>query len=146
MNAKVESRLSPVDQAVEGMLAEWKHGMLAFWTLSLILQRPMYGLEISKAIEASTQGKLRLGASTIYPLLRRLERRGLLSRRWQPSSEGPRRAYYHPTPAGREVVQRFVVEVLAPGSPIAAALNEVSARLFDQFADTPKGAATLGGL
>ncbi len=119
----------PTDAAVDGMLAEWKRGMLSFWALGLIIQRPMYGLAISKAIEASTQGRLSLGPSTIYQLLRRMEVRGLLTSRWERSTQGPPRAYYRPTAAGREVVRRFTDEVLRPDSPIAGALGELMAGL-----------------
>jgi DNA-binding PadR family transcriptional regulator len=48
----------------------------------LLLIRPMYGLEIKKEIETSTQGKMKLGASTIYQLLRRLEKRSLVTARY----------------------------------------------------------------
>ncbi len=124
---------APINQAIEGMLAEWKRGMLSFWALGLILQRPMYGLEISKAIEVSTQGRLKLGPSTIYQLLRRMEKRGLLTSRWERSRQGPPRAYYRATAAGREVVRRFTDEVLMPGSPISGALGELMSALTVNF-------------
>jgi len=116
---------SPVDEAIEAMLAEWKRGMLTFWALALVAQRPWYGLEISKHIERSTQGELTLGVSTIYPLLRRLEARGLVTARWERTTEGPPRAYYTATPAGRQVLTRYVHSVLSPDSPVNHALGEV---------------------
>ena len=119
-----------LNEAIESMLGEWKRGMLSYWTLALLLQRPRYGLEISKEIEASTQGKMKLGPSTVYQLLRRMEKRGLLVSRWEKTTEGPPRAYYEPTPAGREVVKRFVKDVLMPGSPISNALAEVTGALL----------------
>ena len=78
--------------------------MLTFWTLSLLLGRPRYGLEIKHEIEDSTQGKMKLGASTIYQLLRRLEKRGLVETSWESTTHGPPRAYCQPTPAGRQAV------------------------------------------
>ena len=116
---------APVDQAIDAMLAEWKRGMLTFWALALVAQRPWYGLEISKHIDRSTQGKLRLGVSTIYPLLRRLERRGLVTRRWERTPDGPPRAYYAATAAGRKVLARYLRDVLSPESPINRALGEL---------------------
>ena len=108
---------------VESMLDEWKRGMLTFWALGLVCQQPMYGLEIKKQIESSSQGKLRLGVSTIYQLMRRLEGRGLVASRWQSTTQGPPRAYYEATESGRIVVWRFIEEVLSPNSPIPAALG-----------------------
>jgi PadR family transcriptional regulator PadR len=116
---------TPADTAMEAMLAEWKRGMLTFWALALVAQRPWYGLEISKHIEHSTQGELTLGVSTMYPLLRRLEARGLASRRWERTTEGPPRAYYTATAAGRQVLTRYVRSVLSPGSPINRALGKL---------------------
>lgn len=110
---------------VESMLNEWKRGMLTFWALGLLVVRPMYGLEIRKEIESSSQGKIALGTSTIYQLLRRLEGRGMVSSRWEKSPQGPPRAYYEITPAGREVVLRYIQEVLSPHSPIPAALGKL---------------------
>ncbi len=115
------------------MLSEWKRSMLTFWTLSLVLIRPRYGLEIKKEIEQSTQRKMTLGPSTLYQLLHRLEERGLIEGRWEPSPQGPPRAYYQATPAGREVLRRYLVEVFVPGSPIANALNQLMPQLFQQF-------------
>ncbi len=113
------------EDLVEGMLNEWKRGMLTFWALGLLVVRPMYGLEIRKEIESSSQGKIALGSSTIYQLLRRLEGRGMVSSRWEKSPQGPPRAYYAITPAGREVVLRYIQEVLSPQSPIPAALGRL---------------------
>jgi PadR family transcriptional regulator PadR len=133
----------PLNEVIESMLGEWKRGMLSYWTLALLLQRPRYGLEISKQIESSTQGKMKLGPSTVYQLLRRMEKRGLLVSRWERTTEGPPRAYYEPTAAGREVVKRFVDDVLMPGSPIAKALAEVTGSLLSVLAadDIPEQGA-----
>ena len=117
--------MKPSNDLVEGMLNEWKRGMLTFWALALLVVRPMYGLEIRKEIETSSQGKIALGVSTIYQLLRRLEGRGMVSSRWEKSPQGPPRAYYEITPSGHAVVLRYIQEVLSPQSPIPAALGKL---------------------
>ncbi len=127
--------LSSTNEAIESMLSEWKRSMLTFWALGLLLTRPMYGLEIRKEIENSTQKQIRLGASTIYQMLRRLETRGLVQSRWERTTQGPPRAYYEVTPAGIEVVARFCVDVLSPQSPIAAALGDLTGRIFQRLYD-----------
>ncbi len=124
------------EKAIEGMLNEWKRSMLTFWTLSLLLIRPMYGLEIKKEIESSTQGMITLGTSTIYQLLRRLEKRGLVESRWERTSQGPPRAYYTVTPAGVQVVARFCDDILSPTSPIAAALGQLTGQIFQHLRET----------
>ncbi len=117
--------MTPQNDPVEGMLNEWKRGMLTFWALGLLVTRPMYGLEIRKEIETSSHGKITLGVSTIYQLLRRLESREMVSSHWEKSPQGPPRAYYQITPAGRTVVLRYIQEVLSPQSPIPAALGQL---------------------
>jgi PadR family transcriptional regulator PadR len=125
--------------AVQGMLSEWKRGMLSFWVLGLLLRKSRYGLEIRREIEEATRGRITLGASTLYQLLRRLERQGLLKSRWAPSKQGPPRAYYRLTPAGREVVRRFAEEILNPRSPINAGLGRLTAALFEEFGSSSGG-------
>jgi PadR family transcriptional regulator PadR len=132
MDRIVNRERSQTDKLVEKMLEGWKRSMLTFWVLGLLLDRPMYGLQIKNEIEASTQGKLKLGASTIYQLLRRLEKRGLLVSRWEQNSKGPARAYYKPTPSGKEMVYRYASEVLSPDSPVLAALENLSAKILNQ--------------
>ena len=118
------------DRLVKSMLEEWKRSMLTFWVLGLLLQRSMYGLEIKKEIESSTQGKMKLGASTIYQLLRRLESRELVTRRWERTEQGPPRAYFELAPAGRELIFRYAQEVLSPDSQIASALEKLTAQIL----------------
>ncbi|MBN1438650.1 MAG: PadR family transcriptional regulator [Anaerolineales bacterium] len=123
--------------AVGGMLSEWKRGMLSFWVLGLLLSKSRYGLEIQSEIQESTQGRITLGASTLYTLLRRLERKGFVKSRWASSPQGPPRAYYNLTPAGRGVVRRFAEEILDPQSPINAGLGRLTAALFREFGRNP---------
>jgi PadR family transcriptional regulator PadR len=130
----MDEKQPQIEAVIGRMLGEWKRGMLSYWVLGLLLIRPMYGLEIKKEIEGSTQGRMTLGASTIYQLLRRMEKRGLVESRWEQTTQGPPRAYYEPTAAGREVVRRYLTEVLSPKSPISAAIGQLTARLFQQIA------------
>ena len=119
--------------AIDRMMNEWKRGMFSFWALGLLLLRPMYGLEVKREIEDSTGGKLRLGASTIYQILRRMEKRGLVKSRWQATTFGPPRAYYEPTLAGRAVIRAFMAEVLSLDSPISAGLGRLMTSLMECF-------------
>jgi PadR family transcriptional regulator PadR len=132
-----------VEAVVERMLGEWKRGMLSYWVLGLLMIRPMYGLEIKKDIEGSTQGRMELRASTIYQLLRRLEKKALLQSWQERTTQGPPRTYYEITPAGREVVQRYLTDVLSPESPISAAIGELTTRLFQQLAADSERSGSL---
>lgn len=75
-----------------------RRGILEFAVLLAIAPGRRYGLEILKRLEFAD---LVLAEGTIYPLLGRLEREGLLAAEWV-EGEGPRpRKYYTLTPAGR---------------------------------------------
>jgi PadR family transcriptional regulator PadR len=70
--------------------------------LKLLEQREMYGYELAEALDSASEGVLAMGHSTLYPLLYKLERRGLIQRRTPKPDAGRPRKYYSVTPAGRE--------------------------------------------
>jgi PadR family transcriptional regulator PadR len=78
-------------------------------TVSLVLlavldhaDRPMYGYEIAKQLESVTKGPAPIKQGPLYPVLRSMERTGLLESIVEPSVAGPPRRYYSVTDAGRE--------------------------------------------
>lgn len=60
----------------------------------------MHGYELAKAITVRSEGALALGQGTLYPTLHRLEREGVIARRWEPQQGGPERRVYRLTPNG----------------------------------------------
>jgi PadR family transcriptional regulator len=81
---------------------ELKKGSAELLILSLVEQRPRHGYEISKLIETRSSGALRFNVASLYPLLYRLEQRGLLEGRWVEKPSQRRRRYYRLTKAGRK--------------------------------------------
>ena len=77
--------------------------------LGVLVRREAYGVEIAAALEARLRASdgPELAEGSIYPVLRRLERDGLLIARWVEIGEGaPRRRYYTLTPAGERQAAR----------------------------------------
>ncbi len=68
---------------------------------------PMYGYQIAKLIEEGRENEPIIKLGTLYPVLRSLERSGLLESRVEPSIAGPPRRYYEITEAGRRVLERW---------------------------------------
>ncbi|GAC1490209.1 MAG: hypothetical protein NVS2B14_02170 [Chamaesiphon sp.] len=68
----------------------------------------LYGLEIIEALEKGSGGKLQVGFGTLYPALRRLERKGFVETRWGDETPeergGARRKYYRISPKGAEAL------------------------------------------
>ncbi|HMJ80173.1 MAG TPA: PadR family transcriptional regulator [Candidatus Dormibacteraeota bacterium] len=92
-----------MDQGVE---REVKKGSAELLVLSLIEERARHGYEIAKLIEQRSGGVLRFHAASLYPLLYRLESRGLIVGRWVEKAGQRRRRFYKLTSSGRRVLAR----------------------------------------
>ena len=64
----------------------------------------MYGYEIAKLLEELSDGKMPINSAAVYPVLRSMERQGLLRSRMVPSESGPPRKYYTVTAAGKRAL------------------------------------------
>lgn len=87
------------------LLAQLRRGVIEHCVLALLDRGPRYGFDLVREL-AAVEG---LGTSegTIYPLLSRLRKEGLLDTSWQPSDQGPPRRYYELTAAGRTALEVF---------------------------------------
>lgn len=84
-------------------------GTLEYCILLMLDKKVRYGYEILQELDkypiiSSTE-------STVYPLLRRLQKDSYLSSAWKDSAEGlPPRKYYSLTPEGREYLNAITSE------------------------------------
>ena len=83
---------------------ELKKGSAELLILSLVETRPRHGYEISKLIEARSDGLLKFNVASLYPLLYRLEKRGWIQGRWVEKAGQRRRRYYKLTAEGKRVL------------------------------------------
>jgi DNA-binding PadR family transcriptional regulator len=70
----------------------------------LALRTPDYGYALLKRLDATG---IPSDPNTIYPLLRRLEERGLLASEWNTEDARPRK-FYRTSPAGAELAERLM--------------------------------------
>ena len=84
--------------------AQMKKGVLEFCILSILSKKDCYASEIISDLKAS---KLIVVEGTMYPLLTRQKNAGLLSYRWEESTQGPPRKYYTITELGREFLKEL---------------------------------------
>ncbi len=87
---------------------ELNAGTISLVILAVLNQssRSMYGYEIAKSLEKLDQeGETMVKQGTLYPILRSLEKNGILSSTVEPSVSGPPRKYYAITEEGREMFQ-----------------------------------------
>jgi PadR family transcriptional regulator PadR len=85
---------------------EWKKGSAELLILSLLEQQPRHGYDIGKLIEIRSGGSVRFHVTTLYPLLSRLEERGLVQGKWVEKADQRRRRYYQLTALGRKALAR----------------------------------------
>ncbi len=88
---------------------ELKSGTVSLVLLSILdrSDEPLYGYEITKNIDSKAVGAFSMGQGALYPVLRSLEKSGLLSSRVEPSVSGPPRRYYRITGMGRESLESW---------------------------------------
>ncbi len=83
--------------SLENTQAQMRKGILEYCILSILARGEAYPSEI---LEALKNAKLLVVEGTLYPLLTRLKNEELLSYRWEESTSGPPRKYYHITESG----------------------------------------------
>ena len=99
---------------------ERKKGASEMLVLSLVAERERHGYELGKLIAERSAGALQYDPASLYPLLYRLERRGLLEGRWVERAGERRRRFYRLTKAGRKELRaqredwrRFLAAIVA---------------------------------
>ncbi|TWG26771.1 PadR family transcriptional regulator [Actinoplanes teichomyceticus] len=85
-----------------------RRGTLEFCVLAMVEFEDRYGTEIVRRL--AEERTLAATEGTIYPLLSRLRRGGLLDSKWAESPSGPPRRYYSLTPSGRSALEHFRTE------------------------------------
>jgi len=90
---------SGADDAAERQ-AQLLRGCLDMCLLALLAVEPAHGYDLVRRLEAAGFGPVSYG--TVYPLITRLHRLGLLANAVEPSPAGPPRKIYRLTDTGRE--------------------------------------------
>jgi PadR family transcriptional regulator PadR len=84
---------------IENAKAQMRKGVLEYCILLVLNGEPLYA---SNIIDALREAKMIVVEGTLYPLLTRLKNSGLLTYRWEESTQGPPRKYYELTDNGRK--------------------------------------------
>ena len=92
------------DQYADQLATQLRKGFLAYCVLLICGESAKYTSDI---IQQLREAELVVVEGTIYPLLSRLQKDGLLAHEWQESEQGPPRKYYRLTDYGRGVVTRL---------------------------------------
>lgn len=87
---------------VENTKAQMRKGMLEYCIMLLLKQRPCYANDIISQLK---EANMIVVEGTLYPLLNRLLKDGILKYEWQESTQGPPRKYYALTMDGEEALR-----------------------------------------
>ena len=100
----VETR-KPDDPAVVDALDRLRRGAVEPCVLTVLASGPAYSHDIVRTL-ARVPGMF-TSEGTVYPMLSRLRRAGLVQTSWRESPTGPPRRYYELTAQGRHAVSAF---------------------------------------
>jgi PadR family transcriptional regulator, regulatory protein PadR len=89
-------------------LSQLRRGVLEFCVLAQLRDQERYAFEIVRTL-GEAEGMV-TSEGTLYPLLSRLRKEGLVETTWRESSSGPPRRYYTLTDRGADVLDAFTVE------------------------------------
>ena len=91
-----------MDELIQSLIIELRRGTLTLAVLSQ-LQKPEYGYSLVQSLE---EKNVPIDPSTLYPLLRRLEKQGLLISKWELNGNRQRK-YYQISPEGKQVYKKL---------------------------------------
>jgi DNA-binding PadR family transcriptional regulator len=96
---------------ISELLTNWeetyKKGLLSFWILLLLYERPSYPYEMSTEVTKISQGTISVDDNSIYRALNRFESVGIVKSELQQSNTGPQRRYYSLTNKGKNLLTEF---------------------------------------
>ena len=91
------------------LATQLRKGFLAYCVLRVCSKEPKYTSDIINKLH---QAEMVVVEGTIYPLLSRLQKDGLLVYQWQESEQGPPRKYYKVTEYGSEVASHMTKKII----------------------------------
>ena len=89
---------------IDNLKSQMRKGMLEFCVLLILKRGDAYASEMIARLK---EAHLIVMEGTLYPLLTRLKNDGLLSYRWEESTQGPPRKYYSITPVGHQFLEQL---------------------------------------
>lgn len=89
---------------VDNSKAQMRKGILEYCILGILSRGDAYASQIIAELK---QAEMIVVEGTLYPILTRLKNQGLLSYRWEESTQGPPRKYYGLTVQGRQYLEQL---------------------------------------
>lgn len=97
-----------LDSMLENWESVYKKGLLTFWLLLLLDEKPAYPYEMSAEVTRLSEGMISADGNSIYRAVSRFEEMGLVASESGESKLGPPRKYYSLTDEGRGLLRMFI--------------------------------------
>jgi PadR family transcriptional regulator PadR len=96
------------DEARDKRVTQLRKGILELAVMGVLYDERHYGYSLIRVL--AENGSISLKEGTIYPILARLGRDGLVRSEWVESDQGPPRKYYELTSSGRHLFDELSEE------------------------------------
>ena len=104
---------------IENAKAQMRKGVLEYCILSILSRSDSYASDVIKELK---EAEIIVVEGTLYPLLTRLKNAGLLSYRWEESTQGPPRKYYQLSESGT----KFLNELHSTWNELISAVKHIT--------------------
>ena len=111
--------MNDVKEHIDKLMQELRRGTITIGVLSQ-LSSPQYGYSLVTILD---EKGMQVEPGTLYPLLRRLEKQGLLKSEWDTNEARPRK-YYVLSPFGKEVYEQLCMEWEGMVKSLSLLLND----------------------
>lgn len=106
---------------IENAKAQMRKGTLELCILAIVNKKDCYASDIINTLK---EKNLIVVEGTLYPLLTRQKNAGLLSYRWEESTQGPPRKYYALTDKGKQ----FLSELDESWKELVSVVNSINTK------------------
>jgi PadR family transcriptional regulator PadR len=96
------------DEGKDRRITQLRKGILELAVMGALYHESHYGYSLVRVL--CERGSISLKEGTIYPILARLDRDGLVASHWVESGQGPPRKYYALTKPGRQLFDELSLE------------------------------------
>jgi PadR family transcriptional regulator PadR len=97
-----------LDSMLENWESVYKKGLLTFWLLLLLDEKPSYPYEMAAEVTRLSEGMISADGNSIYRAVSRFDEMGLVASESGESKLGPPRKYYRLTKDGRGLLRMFI--------------------------------------
>ena len=112
--------MSDTNEVFLNQVLELRRGSIVLAIVGILRVNKHYGYSLLRALE---QYNFPVDGSTLYPLLRRLEKQEMLSSEWDTTDKRPRK-YYSLTTSGEKLYQSLLSEWLEMNEKINEIVKE----------------------